>query len=120
MAKKVSNSFDPDGPATADTLFGLPYTVENAKVIALPVPWDVTVSYQSGAAKGPEAILNASVQVDLFDEKIPNAWKTGIAMEEMPAKWIAKSKKLRPKAEAYIDLFTAGKADNKKALEVLT
>jgi agmatinase len=119
MVKKASNSFDPDGPATADTLFGLPYTLENAKVVALPVPWDVTVSYQSGAAKGPEAILNASAQVDLFDEKVPNAWKIGIAMEEMPAKWIAKSKKLRPKAEAYIDLFTAGKADNKKTQEVL-
>ncbi len=119
MTKKATNTFDPDGPAKADTLFGLPYTVENAKVVALPVPWDVTVSYQSGAAKGPEAILNASVQVDLFDEKIPNAWKIGIAMEEMPDKWIKKSKKLRPKAEAYIDMFTNGKTDNKKAQDVL-
>src|ERR1700722_16092652 len=118
MTKKASSTFDPDGPAKADTLFGLPYTVENAKVIALPVPWDVTVSYQSGAAKGPEAILNASVQVDLFDEKIPNAWKIGIAMEEMPDKWIKKSKKLRPKAETYIDMFTNGKTDNKKAQDV--
>ncbi|MGP8214361.1 MAG: agmatinase family protein [Bacteroidia bacterium] len=119
MAKKPSPTFDPDGPAAADTLFGLPYTVEEAKVVVLPVPWDVTVSYQSGAAKGPEAILNASVQVDLFDEKVPEAWKIGIAMESMPAKWIKKSKKLRPKAEYYIDKFTAHKADNKKSQEIL-
>src|ERR1700739_2783242 len=106
MTKKASSAFDPDGPATGETLFGLPYTVENAKVVALPVPWDVTVSYQSGAAKGPEAILQASAQVDLFDEKVPNAWKFGIAMEDMPEQWIKKSKKLRPKAEEYINLFT--------------
>lgn len=119
MTKKASNTFDPDGPATGDTLFGLPYTIENAKIVALPVPWDVTVSYQSGAAKGPEAILKASAQVDLFDEKVPNAWKIGIAMDDMPTQWIKKSKQLRPKAEAYINLFTEGKADNKKALAVL-
>ena len=113
MAKKTS-TFDPDGPASSDTLFGLPYTVENAKVVALPVPWDVTVSYQSGAAKGPEAILKASVQVDLFDEKVPEAWKIGIAMEDMPDKWIKRSKKLRPKAEEYIDMFTSGKGNPKK------
>ncbi len=119
MTKKASNTFDPDGPAKADTLFGLPYTTDNAKVVALPVPWDVTVSYQSGAAKGPEAILQASAQVDLFDEKVPNAWKIGIAMDEMPAKLIKKTKTLRPKAEAYIDLFTDGKANDKKAQAVL-
>jgi agmatinase len=119
MTKKASSTFDPDGPATGETLFGLPYTIENAKVVALPVPWDVTVSYQSGAAKGPEAILQASAQVDLFDEKVPNAWKIGIAMEDMPEQWIKKSKKLRPKAEEYINLFTLGKADNKKAQDVL-
>ncbi len=119
MTKKTQENFDLDGPASSDTLFGLPYTVENAKVIALPVPWDVTVSYQSGAAKGPEAIFNASFQVDLFDEKVPDAWKIGIAMEDMPDKLIKKSKKLRPLAEAYIDFFTTGKGNSKKMKETL-
>lgn len=117
MAKK--QTFDPDGPALTDSLYGLPFTPETAKVVVLPVPWDVTVSYQSGAAKGPGAIFNASFQVDLFDEKVPNAWKIGIAMDELPAQWIEKTKKLRPKAKAYIDLFTTGKADNKKAQSAL-
>jgi agmatinase len=119
MAKKNIENFDLDGPASSDTLFGLPYTVETAKIVALPVPWDVTVSYQSGAAKGPEAIFNASFQVDLFDEKIANAWKIGIAMQDMPAKLIQKSKKLRPKAETYIDMFTSGKGDKKKMKFIL-
>jgi agmatinase len=110
---KKSQSFDPDGPASADSLFGLPYTVDNAKVVVLPVPWEVTVSYQSGAAKGPKAIKKASVQVDLFDEKVPNAWKIGIAMEDIPEKLVKKNKELRPKAEKYIEMFTNGE-DSKK------
>lgn len=110
---KKQQSFDPDGPASSDSLYGLPYTPENAKVVVLPVPWEVTVSYQSGAAKGPKAVKKASAQVDLFDEKIPNAWKIGIAMEDIPEKWIKKNKELRPKAEKYIEMFTEGD-DSKK------
>jgi agmatinase len=119
MTKKTSTKFDPDGPASADTLYGLPYTVDTASIVVLPVPWDVTVSYQSGAAKGPEAIKQASVQVDLFDEKVPNAWKIGIAMEDIPAMWIKKSKQLRPKAEIYIDALVSGKASDAKMKDIL-
>ena len=119
MTKQTSSNFDIDGPASADSLYGLPYTVNNASVVVIPVPWDVTVSYKSGAAKGPEAIKQASAQVDLFDEKVPNAWKIGIAMEEIPAKWVKKSKQLRPKAETYIDAFVNGKAGDSKMKAVL-
>jgi agmatinase len=111
MAKK--QVFDPDGPASANSFYGLPYTVDNAKVVVLPVPWEVTVSYQSGAAAGPEAIKKASLQVDLFDEKVHDAWKIGIAMDEIPTALVKKNKVLRPKAESYIDMFTNG-GDEKK------
>jgi len=117
MTKK--QSFDPDGPASADSLYGLPYTTDNANVVVIPVPWEVTVSYQSGAAKGPEAIKKASAQVDLFDEKVPNAWKIGIAMEDMPAALVKQNKQLRPKAESYIDMFTNG-GNEKKMKPLLT
>lgn len=111
MSKK--QSFDPDSPASADSLYGLPYNTSNANVVVLPVPWEVTVSYQSGAAAGPAAIKKASAQVDLFDEKVPNAWKIGIAMDDIPAALVKKNKQLRPKAESYIDMFTNG-GDAKK------
>src|SRR5271169_2493883 len=105
MSKKPSPIFDPDAPAAVGSLFGLPFTVDNAKVVALPVPWDVTVSYQTGASKGPKAILNASAQVDLFDEKIADAWKNGIAMDKLPADMEKKNNSLRKKAEIYLDAF---------------
>jgi agmatinase len=105
--------FDVDGPASSDTLYGLPYTTDTARVVVIPVPWEVTVSYKSGAAGGPEAIKEASAQVDLFDEKVPNAWKIGIAMEDIPKALAKQNKQLRPKAEAYIDMYTNG-GDKKK------
>ena len=111
MSKKVVQAFDPDAPAAVGSLFGLPYTVDDAKVVALPIPWDATVSYKSGASKGPKAILEASCQVDLFDEKIMDAWKTGIAMDAFPKDFEKMNTVLRKKVETYLDAFVAGKAD---------
>ena len=43
---------------------------EDAGVVVLPVPYEATVSYGGGTAKGPEAILRASTQVELYDEQL--------------------------------------------------
>ena len=80
----IPPDFDPNGLAAANGhLFGLPFTPEQASCVVIPVPWEVTVSYQAGTAYGPQAILDASVQVDLFDAKSPEGWKRGIAMLDM-------------------------------------
>ena len=39
----------------------------DAKVRVLPVPYEATVSYESGTADGPRAILVASDQLELHD-----------------------------------------------------
>ena len=75
-------SFDPDAPATGDGLFGLPHAVEEAAVRVIPVPWEGTVSFGGGTAAGPEAVLEASHQVDLFHlEYGDSIWRRGVAME---------------------------------------
>jgi len=43
---------------------------ENSRVVILPVPYEHTTSYLKGTARGPEAILKASYQIELFDEKL--------------------------------------------------
>ena len=43
---------------------------ESARVAVLPVPFESTVSYGGGTARGPEAILRASTQVELWDEQL--------------------------------------------------
>ncbi len=40
---------------------------KNARIVVLPIPFDKSVSWQKGAAKGPQAILAASSQVELYD-----------------------------------------------------
>lgn len=51
-------------------LFGLPtIAYEDADALILPVPVEKTVSYGTGTGAGPQAIIEASVQVDLFDEE---------------------------------------------------
>lgn len=72
---------DTDGPATLDTLFGLPFNREEASVVVTPVPFDGTASYRSGSAQGPEAMVRASSQLDLLDPVFGEVYKAGIYME---------------------------------------
>ncbi len=41
-----------------------------ARFHILPIPYDATTSYSSGTAAGPDAIIAASQQVELFDEHL--------------------------------------------------
>jgi agmatinase len=108
---KIAN-FDPSGVGDVNAgLFGLPFTVEEAELVIIPVPWEVTVSYSAGTAQGPQAIKDASPQIDLFEPSIKDAWKLGIAMEEISAEWQATSDALREKAEHYINWLEQGQPE---------
>jgi agmatinase len=73
--------FDANAAASQDSgIFGLPFTVEEAEMVLLPVPWEVTTSYGRGTAKGPSAILKASKQIDLFDLELGNFFEAGITL----------------------------------------
>lgn len=109
-ADQVVNTFDPNSPGNPDAnIYGLPFDTVSANLVILPVPWDVTVSYAAGAAKGPKAVFDASFQVDLYDSYVEDAWKLGIAMDDIDMKIWKKSKGLRKMAEEYIDLLLSGK-----------
>ncbi len=41
--------------------------LERAKIVLIPVPYDGTSTWQKGADKGPEAFLNASENMELYD-----------------------------------------------------
>ncbi|GAB3291593.1 agmatinase family protein [Hymenobacter tenuis] len=115
LEEKLAN-FDPNALGdTAGGVFGLPFTPAEAQVIIVPVPWEVTVSYRAGTAAGPEAIRTASLQVDLYDPDLPDAWKMGLAMEEPDAKIAAESLELRPMAEEYIGWLEEGEPEETHA-----
>ena len=101
--------FDPNALGdAAGGVFGLPFTVEEAQVVIVPVPWEVTVSYRAGTAQAPAAIREASLQVDLYDPEIADAWRLGLAMEDEDEQWARESHELRPRAAEYIAWLEAG------------
>jgi agmatinase len=80
----AATSFDPDGPGEEGALFGLPHTLDEARVRVLPVPFEATTSYRQGTAAAPDEVLSASAQVDLFDLDCGEAWRQGIALAGAP------------------------------------
>ncbi|MGA3020653.1 MAG: agmatinase [Candidatus Micrarchaeales archaeon] len=54
-----------------NNLFGLEgQSYESSKVIVLPVPYDSTVTYKTGAREGPQAIINASRNIELYSYEV--------------------------------------------------
>ncbi|MDR0734151.1 MAG: agmatinase [Elusimicrobiota bacterium] len=54
-------------------------SLEKSAFAVIPVPYEKTVSYGGGTKKGPQAILDASPQVELWDEETETEpWKHGI------------------------------------------
>jgi agmatinase len=97
--------FDPNAAAPADSgIFGLPRDEAGAQVVYLPVPWEATTSYGGGTANGPEAILRASRQVDLFDLEVDRPYEAGFHLLAPDPRIIAWNTEARPLAESVIEL----------------
>lgn len=103
MPRKAQPAFDPGAAAQYDGIFGLPHTVEQAKVVVVPVPWDATTSYRSGTSGGPAAVLEASRQVDLFDLETGRPYESGIAMLPHPRNVATWNRQARRLAKPVID-----------------
>jgi agmatinase len=77
------NNFNPDDAATDSSgIFGLSFSAQDAAINILPVPWEATTSYGSGTSLGPQAILRASKQVDLFELELGRFYEQGICLLE--------------------------------------
>jgi agmatinase len=95
--------FDPNAAASAGSgIFGLPHTERDAKVVMLPVPFDATTSYREGTHRGPEAIFEASKQVDLFDIDTGKPYEEGFFMREISKEVLAWNQEARAQAVPVI------------------
>jgi agmatinase len=71
--------YDPNAPADSSAgIFGIPCTYEKAKLVYIPIPWEATTSYGGGTVFGPDAILSASCQLDVFDLDVKDPYKKGL------------------------------------------
>jgi agmatinase len=91
-------------------IFGLPFEFEDADIIILPVPWEVTTSFGAGCSKGPAQILEASPQLDLYHFDFPDAWKQGIYFLEIAKEWQQKNQHYKLIAQEIILLQEKGKS----------
>ena len=103
------SNFDPNSVGNPNNnLFSLPFSEEEARLVIIPIPWEVTVSYNAGTARAPDHIYHASLQVDLYDSEIKDAWKQGFFMRPSDKKVLMKSDYLRKEAELYINYISHG------------
>ena len=82
------SEFDPNGVGIANgNIFGFPYTETEANIVIVPIPWDATASYGKGTSDGPEAILEASTQLDFFHPDLDRAYDTKVFMSPISQEW---------------------------------
>ncbi len=103
--QKLIDSINPNEIGVNGKLFGLPYSENQAEVVLIPAPWEVTVSYDAGTVDGPRVILDASSQVDLFVREIPNAWQMGIHMLPIEKALADENNRYRDLASQHITLL---------------
>jgi len=105
------SNFDPNSVGNPNNnILGLPFSEEDARLVILPIPWEVTVSYNAGTARAPDHIFTASLQVDLYDPDYKDAWKQGFFMRSPDKKILMKSDYLRKEAELYINYIAQGES----------
>lgn len=60
--------------------------IETSKVVLIPVPYDGTTTWQKGSSNGPEAFLEASENIELYDiETKSEVYKNGIFLADAVA-----------------------------------
>ncbi len=89
--------------------------LDDAKVVLIPVPYDGTSSWQKGADKGPDAFLDASENMELYDiETRTEVYRQGIYLappvteDSSPEKMVEavhKTTKNYIKQEKFVTLF---------------
>ena len=77
----MMQQFNPNGSAIRNNkLFGLPYSLNEAKTICLPFCFDATSSFNKGSSASAQHILDLSTQLDICIDYIPELWKNPLAM----------------------------------------
>ncbi|MDR2882788.1 MAG: agmatinase family protein [Alistipes sp.] len=103
------NRFDPNGVGIHNgNYFGMPFSPDEAALVLVSVPWDVTSSYGAGASAAPDAIIEESTQLDFHDPWAPGEWRRGIATLSIDYSIHERSEPLREDATRIIAALEGG------------
>jgi len=84
----MSDAPRPGDPVTAaDGFLGCQTDRDRSEVVLIPVPWDATCSSRPGTRRGPRAIIESSVYLDVMDATFGPHDAVTTHLEE-PADWI--------------------------------
>lgn len=103
------SNFDPNSVGLkSNNIYGLPFEEDDAELVLLPVPWEVTTSYRDGTSRGPEQIFESSLQIDLYDPDVTDGWKKGFYMLPIDKEVRMKSDYQRQCAQLIISYLEEG------------
>jgi agmatinase len=85
-------------------------SLENARVVILPFPYEGGVSYGKGTAEAPDAVLDASYHLELYDETLDaEPFRIGIATVAPPSMPTDPEDVVRTVYESTLALLERGK-----------
>lgn len=84
---------------------------EKSRVVILPVPYEATTTYGKGTKEGPKAIIDASRNMELYDEEVDcEPYKVGIhTLIEFKEGFDNPQKMIKALADKVQGLFSSGK-----------
>lgn len=92
------NTLDQMDPDAGD-YFGVPCTPEQARLVLVSVPWDVTAPTEAMLSYAPDAIIEVSERMDPYDPISPDEWKKGFATDDVDYTLQERSQQLRADVE---------------------
>ena len=101
-----SKKFDPNGAIPDNgNYFGIPLEPEEAALVLISAPWDLSLKVRNGSSFAPDAIIEASRTVDFFEPMAPNSWRKGIATVPVDYTIQDMSHRLRSDAERIVKVY---------------
>lgn len=83
---------------------------ESSRVAVLPVPYDFSTSYQGGTRWGPQAILAASRNMEVWDDELGATYRAGIhTLPELESTALGPGEMARRVEEAFDWIHATGK-----------
>ena len=116
----MKTNFDPNAISPKNGCFlGLKHTVADSDIVLQQAPWDVTTSYRPGTVYGPECIIEASYQLDMYSPYVKDAWNTKIATIPMSQEWKKLSASLRSEAVKVISALEKGASEDDPEIKAI-